>query len=214
MTQSTQHSIHKTVFLLEYENRVVASRCNDKIANAFKARLLPEIEQAIENAVPEEAFFEVQKITIELGTIKEEVLIETLERKLSESLQASILSHMWVNNKPLYLVNENQEKLFQSFAMEALEIFLIKGYFPHWVATTVSFEDLLLKYFENAREVLLKRLKKYCVGNPTVLYRLVRHLSTKAFVNICVAIQAVESRWILQYRQTIIKRFTDRKSVV
>jgi len=198
-----QNIIHSSSFNFEYSTKASASRGNILIESIFNSHILPELEKAISNRIPEGVRIELSKLEINIGIINEKDLSENLAGRIRKSLEDALNFNFGYNNESgAEVVFEEQKP--DSFLIKAIEIFFIKGYFPFEMDLSVTVDELVKRAIHqnknNIVEVLFKHRNK-----EQVIRRIAQNLSPKTFNEILISLDPVNSNWISEFSEIMIK---------
>ena len=128
--KENQNIIHRSAFNFEYGSKASASRCNILIESIFNSQILPELEKAISNKIPEGARIELSKLEINVGIINEKDLADNLPGRIRKSLEDALNFKFGNNNESSAEGIAINQQNSENFLIKSLEIFFIKGYFP------------------------------------------------------------------------------------
>ncbi len=181
--EATPDSIRTTVFAFNYEGKKVASCCNDIIEATFDSQIVPQIEKAISKIIPDGLDVNFSKLEIDIGKINEKDLVKGLAHKIRKSLEIALLDKLSIKKSPTTGNTPKESTNLNGFLLEALEIFLLKGYFPSRFNRELTFGQLVTKLFDEAQNDLMKLLKKN-KGNEAAMARLRHNLDSKTFEKI------------------------------
>jgi len=202
--QTNQNIIHRSEFNFVYQSKASASRCNVLIESIFETHILPELEKAISNKVPEGVQIELSKLEIDIGKIEAKDLLSDLANRIRESLENALYPEL---DARAGLSGEANSKLDgrdrEIYLLGALELFLTKGYFPFAMEGSATLDDLIVEAIRKNSDDILGLIKKY--GRYDLAIKRISHtLKPKTIDQILFSLDPVNNRWINDFRQIMI----------
>lgn len=193
--------IHFSAFNFEYADRAAAKRGNELIELIFVSQILPELEKAISKRIPAEVQIELSKLEINIGTIREKELQENLAARIRESLENALNFNF---NKELNGKNISSDaQKPANFLLQALEVFLLKGYFPFGVDRSMTF-DKLVRLILNQNPAGLTEVLRRNRTQEQAIRRMAGHLSEPIFDELLAEQKPVDSPWIFEFRGLLL----------
>ncbi len=205
-----QDSIHTATFNFEYESKACASRCNILIESIFNSHILPELEEAISNKIPEEAILELSKLEIDIGNIKEKELSTKLGNSIKEALEKALQTNLKIKKKTKIDDVTHEEQKTDDYVIESIEIFLNKGYLPFWMHRSITIEELITKAILQSKNDFVKILKKQGKYDNAIK-RISYTISPTLFDKVLLVLNSVNSPWILDFRKILMHIKKERK---
>lgn len=195
--------IHSAVFNFEYENKAVASKNNDLIESIFYSRILPELETAISNKIPNGISIELSKLEINIGTIEEKDMAENLAKQIRSSLEQALDLKLDITaeNKD---DKQNPQGGISWSILIFIEIFLTKGYFPYAIERSLSIDDLVVEAIQKYKDEFTGILRKHCTRD-IVIRRTAFNLKPETIDKIILALNPVNAAWILEFRKMLVQ---------
>ncbi|SRX73811.1 contractile injection system tape measure protein [Aequorivita antarctica] len=96
-----QSSIYKSIFNFNYENKALASRCNNVIETVFDSQIHAALENAISCKIPNEISIELDILEIDIGTISEKELESELPKRIEIAFQQALDTKLNLKNNNL-----------------------------------------------------------------------------------------------------------------
>ena len=143
MNSAAQNKIETSIFNFEYENKAAAIRSNILIENVFNTHILPKLEEAISNAIPPGVVLEIPKLEIDIGKIKEKELQDILGDQIKKVLQNALYDCLQAKKDFRFFNTKVMRNNPQYYMLEAIEVYLIKGYLPSWIDTSITLETII-----------------------------------------------------------------------
>lgn len=211
MAKSGQNSIQTMVLELAYGGKTAAMRGSSLIESIFKTDLLPEIENAIAKEIPKGALLELAKLEINIGTINENQLEEQLAGRIKTALGEALHNTTNISKNLASRSSDTTGLKDDSFLLEALELYLLQGYFPLWVDPSETMVDIMTKLLSDYPDQLVQLLRK--LGKyDTVAQRLAYGLNLKRFNTLLKALQPVDAVWINAFEHVLLKIWKSKGS--
>ncbi len=198
---TAQNIIHSSSFNFEYADKAAARRGNDLVESIFESQILPEIEKAISNKIPDEVQIELSKLEINIGTIEEKEMSDKLPTRVRESLERALNFNFSreLNGKSLTRDVQKPDKLF----IQSLEMFFVKGFFPFGIEKSVTVDELVQRILSrddvDFSEILLRHRNQ-----KQVVERISYNLNVETFDKILTAQDPVNSNWIIEFRKILM----------
>lgn len=198
---TAQNIIHSSLFNFEYADKASARRGNELIESIFVSQILPELEKAISKKIPAEVQVELSKLEINIGTIRERELPENLATKIRESLENALNFNFskGLNGKSISTDNQKSANIL----LQALEIFLLKGYFPFGEDRTMTFDKLVQLILSQNPAGLTEVLRRNRAQEQAI-QRLAGSLSDPAFEELLAEQKPVDSPWIFEFKGLLL----------
>jgi hypothetical protein len=193
--------IHSSLFNFEYADKASAQRGNELIESIFVSQILPELEKAISKKIPAEVQIELSKLEINIGTIRENDLQENLAAKIRESLENALNFNFskGINGKSISSDGQKPD----DFLLQALEVFLLKGYFPFGVDRSMTFDKLVRLILQQNPAGLAEVLRRNRTQEQAI-QRLAGNLSAPAFDELLAEQKPVDSPWIFKFKELLL----------
>lgn len=202
MAKYNQDIIHNSTFNFEYKDKASASRCNILIESIFHSHLLPELEKAISNNIPEGIQVELARLEINIGEINEKEIATNLGRRIRESLEEALQDRISINKNSLYGSTAAGGQMTGSYLIGTIEVFLQNGYFPFGLENQITIDNLITKVLEQNGNEFIGIIKKYGRYEPAIR-RMAFNLSADTFDQILFALDAVNGKWIIEFRKIL-----------
>jgi len=196
--KSNQNIIHSSTFNFEFENRVAAVRCNNLIESIFNSHILPELEKAISNQIPEGMLVELSKLEINIGKISEKELSAHLAKRISESLENALKNYNPMQRNP-----SDGRQILSNYILKSIEAFLQYGYLPGFTVENTLIDELFIEAIKKNKSEFITILEKYAT-NENALRRIVNNLKPETFDEILWTLIPVESNWIIDFRRILL----------
>jgi len=198
-----ENIIHSAVFNFEYESKAAASKSNNLIESIFYSRILPELETAIVNKIPDGVRIELSKLEINIGNIAEKDLAEKLAGQMRSSLEKALDFKLDItaDNKDI----QHPQGINSSWSILAfIEIFLTRGYFPYAIDRPLSIDDLVVEALQKYKQEFTGILTKHRT-HDIVIRRTAFNLKTETFDKIIMALEPVNAAWIFAFRKLLVQ---------
>lgn len=200
---ASQNIIHSSAINLAYANKASAKRCSILIESIFESKILPELEKAISNKLPDGFLVELSKLEINIGKIEEKDLPEKLAGRIRKSLEDALYNRFDLKNRfePNYKRTEIQNR--DKYLLESLGLFMAKGYFPFDTDRFFDIDELVLTALSENRKGLLELIRK-SGRHESATKRITYTLKEKTVDKLLAAIDPVNSKWITDFRKILI----------
>ncbi|HKJ40505.1 MAG TPA: contractile injection system tape measure protein, partial [Sunxiuqinia sp.] len=199
-----QNTIHRSEFNFKYQSKVSASRCNILIESIFESHILPELEKAISNKIPDGVQIELSKLEIDIGNIDAKELSAYLPKRIRESLEKALFPLL---NARTGLPLDNNTNVAprdsKKYFLSALELFLTRGYFPLTLEGSATIDDWIVDAIRENDKETLGLFKKYR-GYDSVIKRITYSLKPKTIDRVMQSLDPVNNVWINDFRQIMI----------
>ena len=199
-----ENIIHSAVFNFEYENKAAASKSNNLIESIFYSRILPELETAISNKIPDGVRIELSKLEINIGNIAERDLAEKLAGQMRSSLEKALDLNLNIATDNTDDIQNSHGESSSWSILAFIEIFLTKGYFPYAIDRPLSIDDLVVEAIQKYKQEFTGILKKHRT-HDIVIRRTAFNLKTKTFDKIIWALKPVNTEWIFAFRKQLVQ---------
>jgi hypothetical protein len=204
MLNQQDHRIEDLLFSFSYSTRKQASRCNTKLQNLVDHAVIPELEKSFDQVAFGELNLELDRLEIDLGTISEteisEDLGERIRHLLVEAIKRAIKEKLSISDGPIEGANISPAV---SFALLALRVFLLKGYFPAWADARLNLYallDLLItSHSRSLGELIIEVSRKSESARKRVAF-----LDSIYFDRIVAVLVPGDAEWIIGYRDTYL----------
>jgi len=203
MRKASQNIIHRASFNFEYATAASATRSNILIENMFNSRILPELQKAISNQIPEGLLIELSKLEINIGNINEKDISNNLAERISNSLEDALKNTASLGKYDLLSGNDLENKNTGNLLLEILDIYFQKGYFLFGIDNSGSIDELVKNAIKNHRKEFIDILLKYR-RHDSVLKRVAFSLNPETFDLILVALEPTYVKWIIDFRQILL----------
>ncbi len=211
MVKSSQNIIHSSSFNFEYGSKASATRCNILIESIFNSHILPELEKAISNSIPEGMLIELAKLEINLGRIDEKEISGKIAGRIGTSLEYALQSRFGIEKKSLYPNTSFERKISDNYLIRSIELFLQKGYFPYGMDQSFTIDELVAKAFhQNQNQKELKELIRRCARHDSSIRRIAYGFSTETFDLIVSELEPDNIRWIVNFRKILSSLSNER----
>lgn len=178
------------------------------IASIFESKIVPELEKAIANKIPEGVLVELKKLEINIGRIDEKELPEKLAKRIREALEDALNAAFDLKNR-LYPGSKRPGMNDQGkYLLESLELFLAKGYFPFDTSKSFDIDALFSTALSENRKELPELIRKYA-RHESATKRIVYALNSQTIDKLFSAITPVDSKWITDFREVLIRAKKD-----
>jgi hypothetical protein len=198
-----KNSIDTSTFSFSYESKILASRCNNLIESILNTSIFPELEVAISNKIPEGAEVEIQLLEIDIGTINEKELMNTLAHRIRLSMEEALHHKINVKQATSLRIGSLPSSNPNSYLFAALELYLLRGYFPSWMGKNASLDNLIKNIIKEASNELIQVLRKHR-SNETVMKRLSFETDPRVFEDLLFAVNSAHFDWIIKFRNSIL----------
>ena len=199
-----ENIIHSAVFDFEYESKAAASKNNNLIESIFYSHILPELEAAISNKIPDGVRIELSKLEISIGNIAEKDLTEKLAGEMRYSLEKALDFKLDIKTDNKDNVQKSQSESISWSILSFIEIFLTKGYFPYAIDRPLSIDDLIVEALQKHKSEFTGILEKH-QGHDIVIHRTAYNLKTETFDKIISALEPVNASWIFELRKLLVQ---------
>ena len=202
--EPTQNIIHSSSFNFEYGSKASATRGNALIESIFYSQILPELEQAIAKKIPDGVLVELAKLEIDIGTIDEKNLAESLADRIKASLEKALDFKLEIPTK-----TDDEQKTLENqksgnFIISSIEMFLTRGYFPYALEKQHSIDELITSAIQKYKSEFIGILKKHRI-NENVIHRTTYNLTPDTLDEIIFAFEPVNADWIIEFRKSVIQ---------
>ncbi|AXT62053.1 hypothetical protein D1816_17380 [Aquimarina sp. AD10] len=203
MIKSNHDIVDTSTFSLKYESKTSASRGNILIESIFNTHILPHLEEAISNTIPEEALLELSKLEIDIGQINESEFTTNLGERIKIALETALHDKLSAkkNSHSLQTIYRNSGS--DAYLIEAIEIYLTHGYLPSWVNGSIAIQDLVIKIMQQAKDdfkTMLITIGKY----DTISKRIAFNLPIQLFDEIFLMLHTTNTSWIFEVRKILM----------
>lgn len=205
MRQNSSHIIENATFQFNYEGRKVATRCNDHIETIFQSHIFPVLQEVVVQSIPQEASFTVEKLEIDIGYIREKEFTSMLLNKIKGKLKMELFRILNIRNNTGRFSTIKEEQ-FITFTNDAILLFLSKGYFPHWISSEISVDQLVQKSIEQHPERFLSMLRGFAT-NEIALKRLIINSSLGLSQDVIQKLEPTQCDWIKKYSKWLVDLF-------
>jgi hypothetical protein len=202
MATSSQNRIHNSAFNFEYADRATASRCSILIESIFYIHILPELEKAISNQIPEGMLVELAKLEINIGKINENDLATNLASRIRQSFEEALQLGLNPYKSSLTGNTSSDIQILGNYLISSIEVFLQKGYLPFGFEPSTAIDDLVARAMEQNKKEFILMIVKYGCYEPAIR-RMAYNLNTETFDLILAALNPVNSKWIIEFRQIL-----------
>jgi len=205
MTEEQENQIGEVMFAFTYSQAQQASRCNEKLYQLMKPVIVPELDIAFAQVSNPLLQIELESLEIDLGRISEEEITDSLgvriRHLLIQALSRDLKEHLGDN--PLIFQNSNELQP-EDFALTALKMFFLKGYFPAWLDKNRGLysllEDMITSFPRSFRRLIWEVSQRNEVARKRIAF-----LNTNFFDRIIRILKPEEVDWIIGYRNSYLK---------
>ena len=206
--KSGQNIIHTSIFNFEYGSKASASRCNDVIESIFNTQILPELEKAISQKIPDGMLVELSKLEINIGNIHEKDITANLASRIRLSLEEALHGKFKIKSGSGNTIGEVQ--MNGEYLLELIETFLKNGYFPIGLDQSTTIDDLIEAALQNNKKGLIDLLKKH-KNQERFLRRIANSLGLITYNKLLEAVAPDNYNWIITYRKALVQACADAK---
>ncbi|MDD2305385.1 MAG: contractile injection system tape measure protein [Prolixibacteraceae bacterium] len=206
--KSGQNIIHTSIFNFEYGSKASASRCNDVIESIFNTQILPELEKAISQKIPDGMLVELSKLEINIGNIHEKDITANLASRIRLSLEEALHGKFKIKSGSGNTIGEVQ--MNGEYLLELIEIFFKNGYFPIGLDQSTTIDDLIEAALQNNKKGLIDLLKKH-KNQERFLRRMANSLSLITCNKLLEVVAPDNYNWIITYRKALAQACADAK---
>ena len=206
--KSGQNIIHTSIFNFEYGSKASASRCNDVIESIFNTQILPELEKAISQKIPDGMLVELSKLEINIGNIHEKDITANLASRIRLSLEEALHGKFKIKSGSGNTIGEVQ--MNGEYLLELIETFLKNGYFPIGLDQSTTIDDLIEAALQNNKKGLIDLLKKH-KNQERFLRRIANSLGLITYNKLLEAVAPDNYNWIITYRKALAQACADAK---
>lgn len=203
MRKASQNIIHRASFNFEYATSASAARSNILIENMFNSRILPELQKAISNQIPEGLILELSKLEINIGNINEKDIANNLAERISSSLEDALKNTASFGKYDLLNGNDFENQNTGNLLLEILDIYFQKGYFLFGIDNSGSINELVKNAIDKHRKEFVDILLKY-QRHDSILKRVAFSLNPETFDLILFAFEPTHVKWIIDFRQILL----------
>ncbi len=203
MRKASQNIIHRASFNFEYATAASAARSNVLIENMFNSHILPELQKAISNQIPEGLLIELSKLEINIGNINEKDIATNLAKRISSSLEDALKNTASFGKYDLLNGNDLENPNTGNLLLEILDIYFQKGYFLFGTDNSGSIDELVKTAIDNHRKEFIDILLKY-QRHDSILKRVAFSLNPETFDLILFAFEPTHVQWIIDFRQILL----------
>lgn len=197
---SNQNIIHSSEFNFEYSTEASATRGNALIESIFQSQILPEIEKAISNKIPDDLLIELSKLEINIGRIDE----STLSAELSDRIRESLETALDINYKRSVFGGKAKDKYgFEIDLPEIIGLFLSKGYLPNGQFNNLTLSQLIDKALLQNKNATLDLMVRQSNINQ-VAQRLANNINDRTLDNIIFALNGTSKSLLADFRKTML----------
>ena len=170
------HIIHKQKVTVQTDISADAFTLQNRISNLFKNDLKDKIESLFDQISPNGKTLRIDKLELDLGTIRKENLEAEFSKKIIEQLSVKLSNINDITDKKIKF-----EEVEHNYSIiDVLTFFLQKGYMP-WYSSVKNFaewESEMLHSFSDKEWILLMDvLRKSVLVNRNIIQRLVMQFS-------------------------------------
>src|SRR5665648_24061 len=203
MENTGQNRIHNASFNFEYGTVASAERSADLIETIFNSQILPELDKAISNHIPEGLVVELSKLEINIGNINEKELESHLAGRIRNALEDALQNRTRIGKYQFSGETDSAEQKLDNFLLESIGSYFRKGYFPLGMGNSVPMDELVTNAIGHHQHEFIEIIKKYRRYDG-ILQRIASSLSAETFDLILLALEPSSGKWMIDFRQILI----------
>ncbi len=209
MAQQNQHIINKHIFHLKVKQREEASLLRQQMQELFWKDVLPALEKVLDDFVPKDELWTIDRLEIDLGGIPKAVLLEELVKRFLQAFKEQFEKQALKAPVDFQLEKHNLE----DGQFHLWVYFLEHGALPPNMAIPeeTSWNTSILKVLASKVQAI-ETLRQLIAQKPFVLDRIVFQRSTAFLINLLEAFSG-KTQKALQYVEDVLQAFFTNKEL-
>jgi len=190
-----ENSIDASIFIFDYESKSTASQCSNLIETVFKTQIASQLEGVITSKIAKEIIVHLDSVVIDIGVIQEDKLENELALRVRDAFDKVLDESLRIYQTNSKDFNFTKKDSSNNYLLDALELFLTRGYFPNWIEPNQTFNKLLFSLKDDSKEELSKLIRKYRF-NENVIKRISYNIEPVTFEILLEVLEPINQKWI------------------